>query len=407
MRSLTQTLLCIALCAACALCGCRKATPTPTPRPTSTPTLIPSHTPTPRDTPTAEDATREGLFGQPVTASPTPESIDVDKENLWDMPVPGATPPGTPTPTPDTGLADTGEADKESVFAAPIWITPMSGALLMALCGLEAGEAMPAIGLRIAAEGALVCLAGFPSDQPVRIALYAPEAQLAAEETGRVSVGQPITVVGLDLELPGAQRPGVWRVVVELPGQTFEKQVTVAERGTLKGRVVWNERPIANVPVTLRVEASPQAAILGQARTSGEGRFSIADIPLGSVAIYAKPDDPAYWVWALEVVDVRTDGVTDAGDIAVCRGFDPIAPAGGAALPRGQPVRFAWPTVPGAAEYELRVFTGGKFAFQGRTQATEVSVALAPNPDYGWRVDGFNPQGHIIACSYPRTFRVE
>jgi hypothetical protein len=453
MRSLIRLMLCIALCAGVILCACGKATPTPQPKPTITPTWVvlptatpaiadpnkealtgapvqpaaPSATPSPRleptasptlkptatsapsDTPTADEADvdKGSLSSLPLQPTPTADESGVDKEGLSGMPLPGTTPPPRPTPTPDDSLAAEGEADKESVFSAPIWITPMSGMLLMALCGFETGEPMPAIGLRVGAQGALVCLAGFPSDQPIRLTLYAPAGQLAAEQAGRVSAGQPITLVGLDLALPGAERPGVWRAVVELPGQTFERQVTVANRGTLSGRVVWNEGPIPNVQVSIRAQASPQAATLGEARTDADGRFSISDIPLGFVAIYAKPDDPVYWVWALQMVDVRTDGVTDAGDVAVCRGFDPVSPTGGAVLPRGQPVRFAWAAVPGAVEYELRVFTGGQFAFQGRTETTEVSVALAPNPDYGWRVDGFNAQGHIIACSRPRTLRVE
>jgi hypothetical protein len=253
-------------------------TPTPSPRPSDTPKPNPQPTThdageaalseappaelveappaEPVEAPPTEDTNREGLSGLPVFMRPTPsdipESGDASKERLFAEPVPvtpvvEAGPPPIDTPgsvslpegpgaalrRQETASAISRDvvrrilADKESLHSVPVFLRPRA-ALLPASCGLRADEPRPAIGLRISDRGATVCLAGFPGDQTLTVSLFAPAGQLVAEEVGRVAPEDgPIAVMEVALDLPAAERTGVWRVVVQLPEETIEREISV------------------------------------------------------------------------------------------------------------------------------------------------------------------------------------
>lgn len=199
-------------------------------RPTPSDTPIPGSEPA--ATPMDEDEDKEFLFEAPVPLTPNvlpglesgnaPELSQFERGLVMGTRVP-APPPATPT---SRDAVRRLLADRENLWGVPVLLRPRAR-LLPALCGLSDDEPRPAIGLRITGEKAMVCLAGFPSDQPLHLSLFAPSGQLVGERAGRVAAGEPIAVVEIELDLPTDDRTGAWRVVIQLREEAIEREISV------------------------------------------------------------------------------------------------------------------------------------------------------------------------------------
>jgi hypothetical protein len=186
---------------------------------------------------------------------------------------------------------------------------------------------------------------------------------------------------------------------------------TAPARDTVVGRVFWNEQPVAGAHVYATAQYNFQSIHYGDATTDASGQFSIRRVPPGQKYLYAFGSGREYWVAAVTPFVMMATGVV-APDTYVCRGFDPISPARGDSLNTRRPL-LRWSPYPDAVDYAVRVIRTGQTAFAFSrgdrdahitTTSTQVDVDLMPG-EYTWRVDAFNRQGHIIACSYyPRPF---
>ena len=185
--------------------------------------------------------------------------------------------------------------------------------------------------------------------------------------------------------------------------------------GTVQGRVLWNEQTVKGATVYVTDLYSFDSTQYGSATTDANGHFSISDIPEGEQYLYVFGNQPEFWVAAVTPFQMVAVTGTLAKDTYLCKGFNPISPQDGQVINTSRPI-LQWGAFPGAVDYAVRVIRVGEsnFVFQrgdddARIKETSVKVDVdLSRGEYGWRVDGFNVEGHIIACSYyPRSFRVD
>jgi hypothetical protein len=186
------------------------------------------------------------------------------------------------------------------------------------------------------------------------------------------------------------------------------------ETGTVDGRVLWNEQPLAGARVTVTSEYNFSSTHYGEGTTDARGHFSISGIPPGQKYLYVSGNGRVYWVAAVTPFVMSATMPTTAPDTYVCKGFDPQSPKKDETLDTARSV-LRWDPYPGAVDYAVRVLRTAErnFVFQrgdrdARIRATSVQVDVdLPPGEYTWRVDAFNAAGHIIGCSYyPRRFSV-
>ena len=185
--------------------------------------------------------------------------------------------------------------------------------------------------------------------------------------------------------------------------------------GTVQGRVLWNKQTVKGATVYVTDLYSFDSTRYGSATTDANGHFSISDIPEGEQYLYVFGNQPEFWVTAVTPFQMVAGTGTLAKDTYLCKGFNPISPKDGQVISTSRPI-LQWGAFPDAVDYAVRVIRVGESNFvfhrgddDARIKGTSVQVDLDLSPgEYRWRVDGFNVEGHIIACSYyPRSFRVE
>jgi hypothetical protein len=184
--------------------------------------------------------------------------------------------------------------------------------------------------------------------------------------------------------------------------------------GTVQGRVLWNEQPIAGARVVATSEYNMSSTHYGETRTDRDGRFSLSGVPAGRKYLYVFGTGASFWVAAVTPFDMAADRGTVATDTYLCKGFDPVSPGRGESLATNH-AELRWDPYPDATEYAVRVLRTGQnsFAFSrgdNDPHVKDTSVRVEPAlsaGEYTWRVDAFNRAGHIIGCSYyPRVFTV-
>jgi hypothetical protein len=184
--------------------------------------------------------------------------------------------------------------------------------------------------------------------------------------------------------------------------------------GTVQGRVLWNEQAVMAATVYVTDLYSFDSTRYGSAMTDANGHFSISDIPEGEQYLYVLGNQSGFWVTAVTPFQMVAGTLTLANTY-LCKGFNPISPKDGQVISTSRPI-LQWDAFPDAVDYAVRVIRVGESNFvfhrgddDARIKGTSVQVDVDLSPgEYRWRVDGFNVEGHIIACSYyPRSFRVE
>jgi hypothetical protein len=228
-------------------------------------------------------------------------------------------------------------------------------------------------------------------------------------ERSTVSVGlAAVSVVALTLacsdSLPAGPEP-----VTAIPTPA---PAPAPAAGTVEGRVLWHEQPVAGARVHATDEYNFSSRQYGMAITDGGGHFSIPNVPPGQQYLYAFGNQPFYWVAAVTPFVMPPEAGVVAPDTYLCRGFNIVSPADGEVLYTPRPV-LRWEPYLDAVNYAVRVLPDGQnmFVFSRgdrdarlATPTAQVGVDLAPGK-YRWRADAFNSQGHIIGCTYyPRSF---
>jgi len=184
--------------------------------------------------------------------------------------------------------------------------------------------------------------------------------------------------------------------------------------GTVRGRVLWNEEPLAGARITVTSEYNFSSTQYGRAETDSLGRFSISGVPEGKKYLYVFGNQPAFWVSAVTPFEMKSGLDVTAPDTYVCKGFDPVSPAKDESLKTNRPL-LSWNPYPNAVDYAVRVIRKGAGTFDfsrgdrdPRIRGMNVAVDRdLPPGEYDWRVDAFNAAGHLVGCSYyPRSFKI-
>ena len=222
----------------------------------------------------------------------------------------------------------------------------------------------------------------------------------------------------LRVTLPGYRQ---WtRQVVADPGAEAHLIAWLVKTspGSVTGRVLWNEQPVADVRVVLR-HYGPSTDDDGTATTDATGHFTIANVPDGSgYYLDLSGNQPAFSNNAMVPVDVLAGTVTIARDAYVCKPLVASTPTQGQTV-NGRQLKLQWQPFPQAASYSIRVWrlgpqrqyvgvysSGDQKTGQLKTPNVQLDGDLNPGP-YLWRADAFNAAGHVIGCSlFPESFTV-
>ena len=188
--------------------------------------------------------------------------------------------------------------------------------------------------------------------------------------------------------------------------------------GAVRGRVLWNEQPVAGTQIYARECTVGQRTRYGPAVTDAQGHFSLTGVPDGRMCLDARPaDSKAFWGASVTMFEVAAGEETIAPDTYVCKLFAPISPRQEETVKQLQPI-LKWDPYPDAVSYSVQVWRmsqdrryvgmfrrGDRGDTRLRDTNVQVDVDLSPG-EYFWRVDAVNAAEHVIGCNYPIKFTV-
>ena len=188
---------------------------------------------------------------------------------------------------------------------------------------------------------------------------------------------------------------------------------------TVHGRVLWNEQPVAGVPVYVR-ECSAATPRYGPATTDPQGNYTLSGVPDGRICIDPRPPNvQEFWTASVASFEALPGIEATAPDAYICKLFRPISPRPGEPVSQVRPT-LKWNPFPDAASYGVQVWRfsperrymsvfsrGGERNRDDRIEATSVQVDVDMSPgEYFWRVDAYNRAGHVTGCNLPIRFTV-
>jgi hypothetical protein len=208
----------------------------------------------------------------------------------------------------------------------------------------------------------------------------------------QTSCGDVFSVVGTD---PGSGKHGASRARVRFVNQTMEVDVVMLGRGTIRGKVRYDN---GDIPGRIDVMAYSPVFFEGrEARLGPDGTYEVGDIPVGTVTLGANDRDGGYVFQTVEIpsagaivqrdlVIIRRPSTRPVGDVrGIVHETDNVTPVFNAYLAlyingelvgverSGYDGRFDFGTVPaGLAEIE---------AFDGETGLTGAQVTFDVEPD--------------------------
>jgi hypothetical protein len=168
-----------------------------------------------------------------------------------------------------------------------------------------------------------------------------------------------------------------------------------ADTGSVTGRILWNDQPIAGVTVKLFLDLGNTHTYTGS--TGSDGRYTITDIPAGSYYFSTQMADQKNETWWIDIKVTVVAGQTAAvRDInAVKYDLNMLSPDDNAIL-AATPTLF-WEAYPGAASYE--VYVSNTVNFEKVTASSyEFANPLAAGKYY-WKIYAYNASGTQIATS--------
>ena len=205
----------------------------------------------------------------------------------------------------------------------------------------------------------------------------------------------------------------------ENQGPSVSSTVEGTNRGTVRGRVVWNEQPVPGAIVSVHSWTNYSTPKYEPTTTDADGRFSIPDVLEGVTDLHVRGNRPGFWLDDLTRFNMKAPA-TDVPETCLCKSFNLVSPRDREIISTTRPI-LKWNPYPDAVGYVARVYFIGPydvnsgvvvlvFARDYQDQpilgtSVEVSTDLPPG-EYRWRVDAFNRLGHIIGCDL-RSFVVQ
>ena len=186
---------------------------------------------------------------------------------------------------------------------------------------------------------------------------------------------------------------------------------------TVHGRVVWNEQPLAGVPVMAR-ECTVAQPTFGPVTTDSKGNFTITGAPDGRICLSARPPNmEEFGSSSPAMVEIQPGIETTAPDVHLCKLFTPITPKLNESIGQARPA-LKWNAFPDAVTYAVAVwhmperqyvavFSRGQQNRTERIEGTGVQIDADLSPgEYFWRLEAFNRSGHVIGCTASTRFTV-
>ncbi len=180
---------------------------------------------------------------------------------------------------------------------------------------------------------------------------------------------------------------------------------------TIVGRVLWNEQPLAGIPVFARECGPAMEPRFGPGTTDEQGRYRIEGVPDGRICLDPRPANAqTYWNANGSFFDARAGQETTAPDTHLCKLYVPVSPAAGSTS--GVRPTLKWNPFPEAVAYSVQIWHAGPTNFQNVFRRADVTATTVqadtdiPSGEYYWRVDALNKAGHAIGCNYPIRFSV-
>jgi thiol-disulfide isomerase/thioredoxin len=324
-------------------------------------------------------------------------------------------------------------------FSVPVRLPPSSASALDSVPVIAEHPAMPAPTPTVADTRSPVTASGPPAPAPIAAssAIGAARPSQASDTTESLVVtsnpdgaeiyldqnffgNAPATLRlpagkhNLRLTLPGYH---AWtRDVTAQPGSEARLNATLTKSvpGTIQGRVLWNERPMAGIELSAG-ECVPNAPRSAPVATDPQGHYTIADGPDGRVCVNLRVgNNKVFWTTSGTFVDVVASKDTTAPDTYLCKLFDPLSPKAEEWVKDSRPT-LKWSPYPEAVGYSVvvwhsaptyvNVFRRGDREPRLDATSIKVDVDLAPG-EYFWRVDAYNRAGHPIGCNYPVKFQI-
>ncbi len=188
------------------------------------------------------------------------------------------------------------------------------------------------------------------------------------------------------------------------PSAVTEDGAVNPAKGTVVGRVLFNELPLSGVVLRL-VRASDSTFMAdAEARTDANGRYSFLGLRSGRYRVYAYVgDNPDYFNRETVTFTVGASGVV-VPTISMGRIIRPVRPRPQARIPAAERLRFEWTFCPGAASYEFTVTdpeTHEEVALKTvRTpEAMIPGIALTPGRRYQCRVLALDENGDFVGAT--------
>jgi hypothetical protein len=185
--------------------------------------------------------------------------------------------------------------------------------------------------------------------------------------------------------------------------------------GNAQGRVLWNEKPAADIKVTLCETISFVSGCSGKtysARTDKDGNYTVDKVPPGEYGLAIQVFDTDNFVYP-------TNGVLSAAKFKVEKGetldvratnlyktdLQVMSPKAGETVKTGAP-KLTWKPYAGASTYEINLMGTGGGAVSQNLKSSSTSVAPEKpllNGAYQWEVVARNANGIKIASTSTAT----
>jgi hypothetical protein len=185
--------------------------------------------------------------------------------------------------------------------------------------------------------------------------------------------------------------------------------------GNAQGRVLWNEKPAADIKVTLCETISFISGCSGKtytARTDKDGSYTVDKVPPSEYSLAIQVFDTDNFVYP-------TNGVLSAAKFKVKQGetlniratnlyktdLQILSPKAGEMVKTGVP-KLTWKPYNGAANYEINLMGTGGGAMSQNLKSSSTSIAPEKpllNGSYQWEVVARNANGIKIASTSTAT----
>ena len=240
----------------------------------------------------------------------------------------------------------------------------------------------------------------------------APAAGSQPANTQASPTSEPAQPVGMPTSTATSQEAPTQAITEEAPTPVFNLDIPQPKSGTgsLAGRLLWNEAPVAGTQVKLCEQMDMFSGCQGQqysAVTDKNGVYLLANVTPGDYALVFHSLDTDEWVYLTtsfsdaKKFTVEADKTLTLDDHNMVKyDLKPVYPTEKAQVSDAKPV-LKWESYPGAAYYNVYVSPEDGLATILNIDNYDKNEISPDQPllacDYTWKIEAFNAHGVRIA----------